>query len=51
MSIGKLTRLPLREVWKHEATDFTVWLQDNLAVDKMILLKYSLASHVKKLRG
>ena len=30
MSIGKLTRLPLREVWKHEATDFTVWLQDNL---------------------
>ena len=30
MSIGKLTRLPLREVWKHEALDFTVWLQDNL---------------------
>ena len=27
--IGKIERLPLREVWKHEALDFTQWLQDN----------------------
>jgi hypothetical protein len=28
--IGKIQRLALREVWKHEALDFTRWLQDNL---------------------
>jgi len=28
--IGKIERLPLRSVWKHEANDFTVWLEDNL---------------------
>ena len=30
--IGKLKRVPLREVWKHEATDFTRWLQENVDV-------------------
>jgi hypothetical protein len=30
--IGKLQRVPLREVWKHEAQDFTRWLQENLDV-------------------
>lgn len=30
--IGKLERLPLREVWKHEAHDFTQWLQENIDV-------------------
>jgi hypothetical protein len=30
--IGKLQRVPLREVWKHEARDFTAWLQENLDV-------------------
>jgi hypothetical protein len=30
--IGKLERVPLREVWKHEAQDFTQWLQDNIEV-------------------
>ena len=28
--IGKMRRVPLREVWKHEASDFTKWLQDNI---------------------
>lgn len=27
--IGRLQRVPLREVWKHEALDFTKWLQNN----------------------
>lgn len=31
-AIGKIQRLPLREVWKHEAHDFTTWLQENLDV-------------------
>jgi hypothetical protein len=30
--IGKIQRVPLREVWKHEAYDFTQWLQENLDV-------------------
>lgn len=28
--IGKLERVSLRQVWSHEAYDFTRWLQDNL---------------------
>jgi hypothetical protein len=30
--IGKIQRVPLREVWKHEALDFTTWLQGNIDV-------------------
>lgn len=30
--VEKLQRVPLREVWKHEALDFTTWLQDNIDV-------------------
>lgn len=29
-AIGKLRRVHLREVWKHEAYDFTQWLQENI---------------------
>ncbi len=29
-SIGRLVRVDLREVWKHEAHDFTQWLQHNI---------------------
>lgn len=30
MAISRLTKLPLRELWKHEAHGFTHWLADNL---------------------
>lgn len=30
--IGKLERVALREVWKHEAHDFTQWLEQNISV-------------------
>jgi hypothetical protein len=30
--VGKLVRVPLREVWPHEAYDFTQWLQENIEV-------------------
>jgi hypothetical protein len=29
-NVGKLERVPLRAVWKHEAYDFTKWLQENI---------------------
>ena len=37
MSIGKLNRVPLREVWRHEAFDFTRWLEENVDVLNEIL--------------
>src|SRR3954462_2861119 len=27
--IGKISRVALREVWRHEALDFTTWLEHN----------------------
>jgi len=30
--IGKIQRVALREVWKHEAHDFTAWLMENIDV-------------------
>jgi len=30
--VGKIERIPLREIWKHEAYDFTTWLQENIDV-------------------
>ena len=36
-SIAKLERVPLREVWKHEAIDFTQWLQENIDVLNEVL--------------
>lgn len=32
MTIGKIQRLPLRDVWKHEALDLTCWLEENMDV-------------------
>lgn len=29
--IGTIQRIPLREVWKHEALDFTTWLEGNVS--------------------
>ncbi|MCB9438280.1 MAG: DUF4268 domain-containing protein [Anaerolineales bacterium] len=30
--VGKLHRVPLRDVWPHEAYDFTRWLQENVVI-------------------
>ncbi len=35
--IGRIERLPLREVWKHEALDFTTWLENSIDVLNEIL--------------
>lgn len=34
---GKIERVPLRKVWKHEAYDFSQWLQDNIDVLSEVL--------------
>ncbi len=40
MAVGTLQRIHLREVWKHEAIDFTQWLQQNLsALSEVLELK------------
>jgi RecB family endonuclease NucS len=31
-AVGRIDRVPLREVWAHEAYDFTLWLQENIEV-------------------
>ena len=30
--IGKIERIKLRDVWKHEALDLTTWLQENIEI-------------------
>jgi len=35
--IGKLERVKLKEVWPHEALDFTPWLEDNVEVLNEVL--------------
>jgi len=30
MDIGKIKKVPLREIWKREDSDFTVWLENNI---------------------
>ncbi len=35
--IGKIKRVPLRQVWKHEALDFTTWMEANIDVLNDIL--------------
>jgi hypothetical protein len=32
MTIGKIERVPLRDVWRHEAHNLTVWLEENIDV-------------------
>lgn len=36
-SLGRLSSVPPREVWKHEALSFTPWLRDNVDVLNEVL--------------
>ncbi len=35
--VGRLQRVPLREVWRHEAADFSAWMENNLDVLNEVL--------------
>lgn len=30
--IGRIEKVPLREIWRHEASDFTRWLEVNIDI-------------------
>ncbi len=54
--IGKIKRVGLREVWRHEAHDFTTWLEEEkwpeaheAMIDAMIRLHKSLQPYLDKL--
>lgn len=50
--IGKVERVPLREVWKNEALDFTPWLQDNIDIlNEQLDLSLSSAEREKPAGG
>ena len=36
MPLAKLKTVPLREAWKHEATDFTNWLAEEENLLEMV---------------
>ena len=36
-AIGKIERVPLRDVWRHEAHNLTTWLEENIDVLNEVL--------------
>ena len=49
MNLGKIKKVPLREIWKHEATNFTNWLSksenldllsDEINIDSKVIQTY-----------
>lgn len=49
MAIGKLERVPLRELWKHEEMGFSAWLENNIeALSETVGLSLSAAQREKK---
>jgi hypothetical protein len=49
--IGKLERVPLRQVWKHEAYEFSQWLQENIDVKQYWHIRYHEGAANRWLRG
>ena len=52
MSIGKLEKVELRDIWKNEAKDFTTWLYENLdALSEAINLNLLEPEQEKQVEG
>lgn len=46
--IGKLKKVPLREIWKNEAKDFTTWLSENIdALNEAMDMTFSVVEKEK----
>lgn len=46
--IGKLKKVPLREIWKNEAKDFTTWLSENIdALNEVMEMNFSVVEKGK----
>lgn len=50
-TVGRLTRIPLRQVWEHEAYDFTTWLQQSLDVLNEVLSMNLASAEREQLAG
>lgn len=49
MNIGRLQRVPLREIWVHEAQSFSTWLSNNLdLLEEVTGLRLSLVEREKR---
>lgn len=49
MNIGRLQRVPLREIWVHEAQSFSTWLSNNLdLLEEVTGLRLSLVDREKR---
>jgi len=47
--IGKLKKVPLREIWEHEAHNFTIWLAENIdVVNEVLGLKLTVIARENK---
>lgn len=54
-TIGRLKIIPLRELWRHEALDFTRWLVDEASwpslqermIDGMVRLEKAFVGHLR----
>src|SRR3972149_7274008 len=46
--IGKLKKVPLREIWKNEAKDFTTWLSENIdALNESLEVNFTVVEREK----
>jgi len=51
VTVGKLRRVALREVWKHEETAFTPWIEENIEILNEVIDLNVVGAEREKLAG